>query len=161
MNLCSSFLRIFSVGSILSKKKIVKLRNIIVIIFPFQFFFREFQSMVSTSNDILYHQIKTPIDFWCWWELNPRFRVNQNSLISISIAVPMMIKSRKNSLKCYNKNFNRAEFTLVSKLLRKNNQLYIEWFRPKLGRVRQLWKARFIFSWLFSVANQASIVTPM
>ena len=94
MNLCSSFLRIFSVGSILSKTKIVKLHNIIVIIFPFQFFFREFQSMTSTLNDVLYHQIKTLIDFWCWWRLNPRFRVNWNPLISISIAVPMMIKSK-------------------------------------------------------------------
>ena len=39
---------------------------------------REFKPMTSTPDITLYHQIKTPISFWC------RQRLNFNSLIQLS-----------------------------------------------------------------------------
>ena len=39
------------------------------------FFFREFQLMTFSPDNVFYHQVKTPIDFWYKWRLNFRFLI--------------------------------------------------------------------------------------
>ena len=36
----------------------------------YYYYLREFQPMTSTSDNVLYHQTKTSISFWCWQILN-------------------------------------------------------------------------------------------
>ena len=47
-------------------------------------FLRKFQPIVSAPNDALYHQIKTPIGFWCMRGLNPDLLFNHQKLYQLS-----------------------------------------------------------------------------
>ena len=51
------------------------------------FFFREFQLMVSTfDGSFLYHQIKTPINFWCRRGLNPRSVIQPSETLPFELT---------------------------------------------------------------------------